>query len=101
LNLKPQQVIESIKLPSNGLSPGPGEVGQGGLKFLHVWRHSEKIRTPNQNIFFRVQNCKPAVAGVTFSDSNSAPVPKFLNPGPDQGPAIFLIWESDSCSDSG
>jgi len=37
------------------------------------------------------------VAGVTFSDSDSAPVPKFLNPGP----AILQIWESDSCSDSG
>ena len=37
------------------------------------------------------------VAGVTFSDSNSAPVPKLLNPNPE----IFQIWESDSCSDSG
>jgi len=39
------------------------------------------------------------VAGVTFSDSDSALVPKFLNPDP--GPEIFQIWESDSCSDSG
>jgi len=39
----------------------------------------------------------PEVAGVTFSDSDSAPAPKFLNPGP----AILQIWESDSCSDSG
>jgi len=37
------------------------------------------------------------VAGVTFSNSDSAPVPKFLNPGP----AIIQIWESDSSSDSG
>ena len=29
------------------------------------------------------------VAGITFSDSGSAPVPKFLNPDP--GPAIFQI----------
>ena len=36
------------------------------------------------------------VAGVTFSDSHSAPVAKFLNPGP----AILQIWESDSCWDS-
>ena len=35
------------------------------------------------------------VAGVTFSDTNSAPVQKFW------GPAFFQIWESDSCSDSG
>jgi len=39
------------------------------------------------------------MAGVTFSDSDPAPVPKFLYPGPD--PAILQIWESDSCSDSG
>jgi len=26
--------------------------------------------------------CKPEVAGVTFSDSDSVPVPKFLNPVP-------------------
>jgi len=41
----------------------------------------------------------PEVAGVTFSDSDAAPVPKFLNRGPDL--AILRIWESDSCSDSG
>jgi len=41
------------------------------------------------------------VAGVIFSDSDSAPVPKFLNPGPHPGPAILQIRESDSCSDSG
>ena len=35
------------------------------------------------------------VAKVTFSESNSAPVPKFLNPDPE----FFQIWESDSCSD--
>jgi len=31
------------------------------------------------------------VGGVTFSDSDSAPVPKFLNPCPDLGPEIFQI----------
>jgi len=41
------------------------------------------------------------VAGVTFSDTDTAPVPKFLNQGPHPGPAIFQIWESDSSSDSG
>ena len=40
---------------------------------------------------------KPEVAGVTFSESDFAPVKKFLNPGP----GIFQIWESDPCSDSG
>jgi len=24
-------------LPSNGWRPGPGKVGQGGLKVLHLW----------------------------------------------------------------
>ena len=37
--------------------------------------------------------------GVTFLDSDSAPVLKFFNP--DTGPEISRIWESDSCSDSG
>jgi len=41
------------------------------------------------------------VAVVTFTDSDSAPVQKFLNPVPDPVPAILQIWESDSCSDSG
>jgi len=44
------------------------------------------------------RDCRTAeVAGVTFSDSDSAPVPIFFNPGPE----IFQIWESGSCSDSG
>jgi len=40
------------------------------------------------------------VAGVTFSDSDCALVPKFLSPCPDPVPEIFQIWESDSCLDS-
>jgi len=40
--------------------------------------------------------CLLEVAGVAFSDSDPAPVPKFLNPGPE----IFDMSESDSCSDS-
>jgi len=38
---------------------------------------------------------KAEVAGVTFSDSDSVPVPKFFNP------AFLQISESDFCSDSG
>jgi len=49
----------------------------------------------------RLHHCFAEVAGVTFSDSNSALVPTFLNQGPDQGPSILQILESDSCSDSG
>ena len=51
------------------------------------------IQPANQTVI----NFAAEVAGVTFSDSDSAPVPKFLNPGP----AILQMWESDSCSDSG
>ena len=38
-------------LPSNGWCPGPRKVGQGALKVLHLWRHSQKTRTPNQKNF--------------------------------------------------
>jgi len=39
-------------LPPNGWRPGPGKVGQGGLKVLHLWRHSQKTHTPRQKIIF-------------------------------------------------
>ena len=39
-------------LPSNIWRPRPGKVGQGGLKVLHLCRHSQIIRTLNQKIFF-------------------------------------------------
>ena len=42
-------------LPSNSLGPGPGEVGQGGLKALYLWRHSQKICNPQPKNFFQVQ----------------------------------------------
>jgi len=35
-------------LPPNGWRPGPGKVVQGGLKVLHLWRHSQKNHTPPQ-----------------------------------------------------
>jgi len=34
-------------LPSSGLCLGPDEVGQKGLKPLHLWCHSQKTRNPN------------------------------------------------------
>jgi len=39
------------------------------------------------------------MAVVTFSDPESTPVPKCLNPDP--GPKTFQLCESESCSDSG
>jgi len=44
--------------PSNGWRPGPGEVGQGGQKVLHLWRRSQKIRTPQPKKFFSSANYK-------------------------------------------
>jgi len=40
------------------LGPGPGKVGQGGLKVLYLWRHSQKIHTPKQKNFFFIANYK-------------------------------------------
>jgi len=42
-----------------------------------------------------------AVAEVTFAESDSSHVPKFLNPDPSPSPQILQIWESNPCSDSG
>jgi len=39
-------------LPSNGLRPGSGKVGQGGLKDLHLWCHSLKNPQPSTKKFF-------------------------------------------------
>ena len=39
-------------LPPNDWRPGPGKVGQSGLKFLHLWRHSQKTCTPQTKNFF-------------------------------------------------
>ena len=61
-----------------------------------------KLLRMNINFGFKTFNnstyisSRAEVAAITFSDS--APVPKFLNPDP--GPAIFQTCKSDSCSDS-
>jgi len=39
-------------LPPNSWCPGPGKVGQGGLKVLHLWHHSEKKRHSQAKNFF-------------------------------------------------
>jgi len=39
-------------LPHNSWRPGPGKVGQGGLKVLHLWRQSQKNpHTASKNFF--------------------------------------------------
>jgi len=45
-------------LISNGWRPGPVEVGQGGQKVLHLWRHSQKTRIPLPKKFFSSANYK-------------------------------------------
>jgi len=47
-------------LPSSGLGPGAGEVGQGGLKVLHLWCHSQKNCIPQPQKFFCVQTTRMA-----------------------------------------
>jgi len=37
---------------SSGLGLGPDEVGQKGLKLLHLWCHSQKIQNPKPKNFF-------------------------------------------------
>jgi len=69
--LKPQKVIQISKdsdfslvsneslseiLPSNGWGPEPDEVGKSGLKALHFWRHSQKIRNTKPKNFFFIAN---------------------------------------------
>jgi len=41
-------------LPSNDSGLGPDEVGQKGLKQLHLWRHSQKPW--NQKFFFHCRH---------------------------------------------
>jgi len=79
----------------------------GNMVLGAIWKIGTGASTFSK--WHRCQYCKrngcearynvPEVAGVTFPDSDSSPVPKFFNPGSD--PAIFQSWESHSCSDSG
>jgi len=49
------------------MGSGPDEVGQKGLKLLHLWCHSQNIQNPKPN-FFLLQTRKPAEF---FEDLNS------------------------------
>jgi len=59
------------------------------------WGRLRHTKRKQDKLYALIKRSAAEVAGVTFSDS--PPVPKLWNPGP----AIFQIWESDSCSDSG
>jgi len=50
-------------LPSNSLGPGPSEAGQGSLKVIHLWHHSQKICNPQTKIFFFIANYKTCHKG--------------------------------------
>ena len=57
---KAQKSLVSNENFSETLWPSSWALGQATwakmtLKLLHLWRQSQKIRTPNQKIFFRVQ----------------------------------------------
>jgi len=39
------------------LGPGPGEVGQGGLKVFHLWHYSQKT-APKPKKYFFIANYK-------------------------------------------
>jgi len=82
LNPKPQQVIQSIKdsdcslvsskhlsevLPPNGWRPGPGKVGQGGLKLMTSL--TKNPQPPSKKFFFRVQTRRLAASFGTFTRS--------------------------------
>jgi len=41
----------SVILPFSSLSQGPDEVGQKGLKLLHLWHHPQNIPNPKPKIF--------------------------------------------------
>jgi len=43
-------------LPPNDWSLGPGKVGQGSLKVLHLWCHSQRTRTAQAKKFFSSAN---------------------------------------------
>jgi len=50
----------SEKLWPSGWALGQVTCAKMNLKLLHLWRQSQKIRTPNQKIVFRVQSTRLA-----------------------------------------
>jgi len=56
-------------LPPNSWRPGPGKVGQGGLKALNLWCHSQKNASPKQKNFFQEQTRRLVAFFETFTGS--------------------------------
>jgi len=59
ITFEPETPVSSKKfskiLPPDGWHPGPGKVGQGGLKVFHLLRHSQKPAPPKEKKFFRLR----------------------------------------------
>jgi len=60
-------------LPSSSLGLGPGEVGQKGLKHLHLWHHSQKNwNTKPKNVFsLQTQRLAKSFEGLSSSLAQS------------------------------
>jgi len=91
LNLKPQQVIQSIKRLQLittiwWFGPGPGE---GGLKLLHLWCHSQNTRIPQPKNFFRVQTTRLAASFDTSTRSVTLTGPEIFPRKAMCDPAVF------------
>jgi len=83
-------------LPSNDWCPGPGEVGQGGLKVLHLWRHSQKTRTPQPKNFFQVQTIRLTASFDTSTRSLTRTGVDIFPHTATCDPAVFLRTNSDT-----
>jgi len=59
-------------LPSNSFGKGPGEVGQGGLKVLHLWCHSKNQLQPPTKKFFIIAYHKTCQVFWTFEQLSTA-----------------------------
>jgi len=90
--------IFSEILPSGSLGPGPGEVGQGGLKALHLWHHSKNPHLQTKKIFF-VGNYKTCrVFGFSSSHLKLLWL-RLHSPGTDR--SLGKIWQlSDPAQDT-
>jgi len=51
-SFKPVRSAKKVADPLNCLGSGPGGVGQGGLKVLHLWHHSQKLHNPQAKNYF-------------------------------------------------
>jgi len=85
--IKVQPLLLKRKVPDYGQSQRENHL-HSKTRLLDY--HDSAANVVNSAFYFNgFTASRPEVAGVSFSDSYSAPVPKFLNPGLD--PAILQI----------